>query len=59
MGIVKPVDRMRLAVSRLEHDVFTWWHQLTNYGDEYKLGKLVWYDFKAEVVMYFQMLTMN
>ena len=50
MGIVKPVDRVRLAVSWLEHDAFTWWDQLTNHGDEYKLGKLVWSDFEAEVV---------
>ena len=24
VGIVKPVDRVRLAVLRLEHDAFTW-----------------------------------
>ena len=24
VGIVKPVDRVRLAVYRLEHDAFTW-----------------------------------
>ena len=53
MGIVKPVDRVRLAVSQLEHDAFTWWHQLTNRGNEYKLGKLVWSDFEAELVSTF------
>ena len=53
VGIVKPVDRVRLAVSRLERDAFTWWRQLTNCGDEYKLGKLVWSDFEAEVVSAF------
>ena len=53
VGIVKPIDRVRLAVSRLERDAFTWWRQLTNCGDEYKLGKLVWSDFEAEVVSAF------
>ena len=53
VGIVKPVDRVRLAVSRLEGDAFTWWRQLTNRGEEYKLGKLVWSDFEAEVVSAF------
>ena len=53
VGIVKPVDRVRLAVSQLECDAFTWWHQLTNYGNEYKLRKLVWSDFEAEVVSAF------
>ena len=41
VGIVKPIDRVRLEVSQLERDAFTWWHQLTNHGDEYKIGKLV------------------
>ena len=40
-------------MSRLEHDAFTWWRQLTNCGDEYKLGKLVWSYFEAEVVIAF------
>ena len=53
MSIIKPVDRVRLAVSRLECDAFTWWHHLTNCGDECKLGKLVWSDFEAEVVSAF------
>ena len=53
MGIVKPVDRVRLAVSQLECDAFTWWRQLTICGDEYKLEKLVWSDFEAEVVSAF------
>ena len=25
LGIVKPVDRFRLAVFRFEHDAFAWW----------------------------------
>ena len=41
VGIAKPIDRVILAVSRLERDVFPWWHQLTNHADEYKLKKLV------------------
>ena len=53
VGIIKPVDRVRLAVSQLECDAFTWWRQLTNRGDEYKLRKLVWSDFEAEVVSAF------
>ena len=53
VGLVKPVDRIRLAVSRLERDVLTWWCQLTNHRDEYKLGKLVWSDFEAELVSVF------
>ena len=53
VGIIKPVYRVRLAVSRLEHDAVTWWHQLTNLGNEYKLGKLVWSDFEAELVSAF------
>ena len=53
VGIIKLVDRVRLAVSQLECNAFTWWHQLTNCGDEYKLGKLVWSDFEAEVVSAF------
>ena len=53
VGIVKPVDRVRLAVSQLECDAFTWWCQLTNHGDEYQLGKLVWSDFEAELVSAF------
>ena len=53
MGIVKPIDRVRLAVFRLERDALTWWHQLNNHGDDCKLGKLVWFDFKAELVSEF------
>ena len=53
MEIIKPVDRARLSVSLLERNAFTWWRQLTNCGDEYKLGKLVWSDFEAEVVSAF------
>ena len=37
VGIFKPVNRVILAVSRLKCDAFTWWHQLTNYGNEYNL----------------------
>ena len=60
MVIVKPIDRVRLVVSILEHDAFTWWHQLTNHGNEYKPEKLVWSDFEADLVSaFFQMLTMN
>ena len=40
-------------MSQLECDAFTWWHQLTNRGAEYKLGKVVWSDFEAEVVSAF------
>ena len=53
VGIVKPVDRARLSVYQLECDAFTWQHQLTNCSDEHKLGKLVWSDFKAELVSEF------
>ena len=53
VGIVKPIDRVILAVSQFERDAFTWWHQLTNYGDEYELGKLVWSDFEIELVSAF------
>ena len=41
VGIVKPVDKGRLAVPRLESDAFTSWYQLTNCDNEYKLGELV------------------
>ena len=50
MGIVKPVDKVRLAVSRLERDAFTWWRQLTSRGNEYQLGVLIWADFETELV---------
>ena len=53
MGFVKPIDGVRLAVYQLEHYAFTWWYQLTNCGDEYKHGKLVWSDFEAELVSAF------
>ena len=53
MGIIKPVDRVRLAVSQLERDAFTWWHQLSNHSDDYKLRKLVCFDFEAEMVSTF------
>ena len=53
VGIVKPIDRVRLAVSQLECDAFTWWLQLTNCGNEYKLEKLVWSDFEEELVSAF------
>ena len=53
VSIFKPVDRVRLAVSRLEHNAFTWWYQLTNHGDEYKLGKLIWSDLEVELVSAF------
>ena len=53
VGIIKPVDRVRWELSRLEYNVFTWWHHLTNYGDEYKFGKLVWSDSEAEMVSTF------
>ena len=59
MGIFKPVYIVILVVSRLERDALTWWHQLTNRGDEYIFGKLVWSNFKAKLVSAFQMLTMN
>ena len=32
--IAKPVDKVRLALSRLGRDIFIWWHQLTNHCDE-------------------------
>ena len=53
VGIIKPVDRVKLAVSQIEHDTFTWWRQLTNCGNEYKLGELVWCDLEAELVSAF------
>ena len=53
VGIIKPVDRVRFPVSQIEHDAFAWWHQLTNCGDEYKLGKFVWSYFGEELVSAF------
>ena len=53
LGIVNSVDRVTLAMSRLQRCAFTWWRQLTTCGDEYKLGKLVWSDFEAELVSAF------
>ena len=53
VGIVKLVDRIRLAVAQLERDALTWWCQLTNCSNEYKFGKLVWSDFEAKVVSAF------
>ena len=49
VGITNPVDMVRLAVSRFEQDVFTWWCQLTSCGGNYQLGTLVWSDFKLEL----------
>ena len=51
--LLSHVDRVRLALSQLERDAFTCWHQLTNFGDEYKLEKSVWSDFEAELVSAF------
>jgi len=50
VGISKPVDMVRLAMSRLERDAFTWWRQLTSRGSEYQLGILSWSDFEGELV---------
>ena len=41
---------VRLAVSGIERDAFTWWHLLANCGGDYQLGTLVWSDFKLELV---------
>ena len=41
VGITKPIDIVRLAVSRLEWDGFTWWHLLANHGGDYQLRILV------------------
>ena len=45
-----PIDMVKLAVSRLEKDAFTWWRQLTARGGAYELGTLEWQDFKGELV---------
>jgi len=42
-----PIDMVKLAVSRLEKDAFTWWRQLTARGGAYELGTLEWQDFKG------------
>ena len=52
VGITKPVYMVRLVVSGLKQDTFTWWHQLANCGDDYPLGTLVWSDFNVELVMH-------
>ena len=46
----KPVDMVKLAVSRLEIDAFTWWRQVVSRGADYQLGTLGWFDFKSEIV---------
>ena len=46
VAITKAIDMVRLAVSRIKWDAFTWWHQLANHGGNYQFGTLVWSDFK-------------
>ena len=45
VDITKLVDLVRLEVSKLEWDAFTWWQQLANHGGDYQLRILVWFDF--------------
>ena len=49
-GITKPIDMVRLAVSRLKWYAFTWWYEQANCGGDYQLRTLVWSDFKLELV---------
>ncbi len=41
---------VKLAVSRLTKDAFTWWRGLSARGADYSLGALGWSDFKSELV---------
>ena len=40
---------VKLAMSRLEKNAYTWWRQLNNHGVDYNLGHLGWQDFKSEL----------
>ena len=40
---------VKLAVPRLEKDVYTWWRQLNNHGVDYNMGHLGWQDFNNEL----------
>ena len=53
VGIVKSIYRFKLAVSRLKHNAFTCWQQLTNGSDKYKLGKLGWSKCEVQLVIVF------
>ena len=50
VGLARPTDMVRLAVSRLEGDAFTWWRQLAHRGGDHELGTLEWSEFKTELV---------
>ena len=40
VGLARPTDMVRLALSRLEGDAFTWWRQLAHRGGDHELGTL-------------------
>ena len=48
--LARPTDMVQLAVSCLEGDAFTWWHQLAHRGGNHELGTLEWSEFKSELV---------
>ena len=50
VGLARPIDMVWLAVSHLEGDAFTWWHQLAHRGGDHELGTLEWSEFKSELV---------
>lgn len=51
--ISKPIDMVKLAVSKLKHDISIYWHQLAYCSSDYQLGSLGWTNFKLELVNIF------